>query len=86
MSKKTLTIKQKLARLRQAANRFNTIADELGAISITKAGEVRGTTRSAVTQLVTRERLDAVYVFGSPVLIRDQVENLEKQNSGPTPK
>jgi excisionase family DNA binding protein len=52
-------------------------------ITPTEAARIRGVTRSAITALVKRGRLQVVEIGGRPFLRRGEVESFEAEKPGP---
>ena len=62
---------------------FLDMADRSGLITIPEAAQIRGTSRAAIQHLIERGRLTAHEVFGKVMVFRHEVENFERQKSGP---
>jgi excisionase family DNA binding protein len=57
------------------------LKDEL--LTVTQAAEIRGTSRIAIHELITRGRLKAVEIAGRKFIRRSELEAFEKQKPGP---
>ncbi|MCU1265687.1 MAG: hypothetical protein JWM21_2005 [Acidobacteria bacterium] len=54
-------------------------------ISQAEAARIRGVTRAAIRDLITRGRLVSVEVAGRLLVYRSEVEGFEKRTPGPKP-
>ena len=54
-------------------------------ITVKEAADIRGCSRSAIMQLISRKRLPVVRILGKPFVYKADVMGFEKKKSGPKP-
>jgi hypothetical protein len=80
---KTNNTKLLIRQVVKLADKLEDLMGTLGLISLGEAASIRETSRSAVSQLVGRERLESITILGKPYVFRKEVEEFENDKPGP---
>lgn len=72
------------ANLQETVNTLQTQVEELGLITIRDAAELRGCSRSAILQLLQRDRLKSENILGKTYLYKSEVEDFQRKRPGPS--
>lgn len=58
---------------------------DLKLITVKEAADIRNCSRSAIMQLISRGRLQAVRILGKPFVYKEDIASFKKKKSGPKP-
>jgi hypothetical protein len=67
-------------------NFFSQIAGTLDLITVSEAAKIRGVTTTAIHNLIKRDRLRSVELFGETFVYKSEVENFERGKPGRRPR
>jgi excisionase family DNA binding protein len=69
--------------LKETVQTLEEQVEELGLITIREAAELRGCSRSAILQLLQRDRLKSENILGKCYLYREEVTDFQRRRPGP---
>jgi excisionase family DNA binding protein len=70
---------------KEVRDELETLVADLGLITIRDAAELRGVSRSAILQLIQRNRLTTETVLGKQLVYKKAVEEFRNERPGPAP-